>query len=224
MTVSDPTLVENQNEETGSSSQAQAKTYTQEEFDRHMAGLKSSIARKYEKQLADLGDLDELRQLKAKAEQAQVEQAMKRGEFEKILQESLSKKDAEIQKRDQVIQQYKIDVPLTNAAAKFRAVNAEQVKSLLKSHVRLNAEGEVEVLDSKGTVRYSDSGTPLQVDDLVKEFLDSNPHFQLPTAATTNTKSNIASSASGKVDLSALDMRNPEHRKKYAEAKNKGLI
>ena len=33
------------------------KTYTQEEFDRHMAGLKSAIAKKYEKQFADLGDI-----------------------------------------------------------------------------------------------------------------------------------------------------------------------
>ena len=42
------------------------KTYTQKEFDDHMAKLKSSISRKYEKTFADLGDIDELRQLKRK--------------------------------------------------------------------------------------------------------------------------------------------------------------
>jgi len=149
---------------------------------------------------------------------------VKRGEFEKVLQESLSKKDAEIQKRDSIIKEYKIDTPLTNAAAKFRAVNAEQVKSLLKGNVRLGAEGDVEVVDHNGTVRYNDSGNILSVDDLVKEFLDSNPHFVQPTVATSSTKSSIAQSTSGKVDLTTLDMKNPEHRKRYAEAKAKGLI
>ena len=221
-TMSNDTLV---NEDTGASENNQAtKTYTQEEFDRHMAGLKSSMQKKFEKTLAELGDLEELKQLKQTAEQARQEQAIKRGEFERILQESLSKKDAEIQKRDSIIKEYKIDVPLTNAAAKFRAVNAEQVKSLLKNNIRLNEDGEVEVVDVKGTVRYNDKGVALNVDDLVKEFLDSNPHFVQPTAATTATKSNIAANSSGKVDINALDMRNPADRKKYAEAKAKGLI
>lgn len=220
--MSDNTL-ENEGTETSENTQA-TKTYTQEEFDRHMAGLKTSLSKKFEKQLADLGDLDELRQLKAKSDELKTTEAIKRGEFEKILQESLSKKDVEIQKRDSIIREYKINAPLTSAAAKFRAVNAEQVNALLKGNVRLNADGEVEVVDVNGTVRYNDSGNMLSVDDLVKEFLDSNPHFVQPTAATTATKSNIAANSSGKVDLSALDMKNPEHRKRYAEAKAKGLI
>lgn len=221
-TMSENTLV-NEGTETSENTQA-TKTYTQEEFDRHMAGLKTSITKKFEKQIADLGDLDELRQLKAKAEELKTTEAIKRGDFEKILQESLSKKDVEIQRRDSIIREYKIDSPLTAAAAKFRAVNAEQVKSLLKSNVRLGTEGDVEVVDQNGTVRYNDSGNMLSVDDLVKEFLDSNPHFVQPTVATSSTKSSIAQNSPGKVDLSALDMKNPEHRKRYAEAKAKGLI
>jgi hypothetical protein len=220
--MSDNTLV---NEDTGASEQNQAeKTYTQKDVDDMMARMKSSLQKKLLKPYEDLGDPEELRQLREQALKAQQEQQMKRGEFEKILQESLSKKDAEIQKRESIIKEYKIDVPLTNAAAKLRAVNAEQVKALLKQNVRLNNDGEVEVVDVKGTVRYTDSGTPLSVDDLVKEFLDSNPHFVAPTAATTNTKSNIAASSSGKVDVASLDMKNPAHRKLYAEAKAKGQI
>ena len=220
--MSDNTLV---NEDTGASENNQAaKTYTQEEFDKHMAGLRASMQKKFEKTLSDLGDIEELKTLKQTAEQAKQEQAMKRGEFERILQESLSKKDLEIQKRDSIIKEYKIDVPLTNAAAKFQAVSAEQVKALLKSNIRLNEEGEVEVVDVKGTVRYSDSGSPLSVDDLVKEFLDSNPHFVRPTAATTATKSSIAANSSGKVDINALDMKNPADRKKYAELKRSGKL
>jgi hypothetical protein len=220
--MSENTLV---NEDTGASENNQAeKTYTQKDVDDMMARMKTSLQKKLLKPYEDLGDPEELRQLREQAQKAQQEQMMKRGEFEKILQESLAKKDAEIQKRESIIKEYKIDVPLVNAAAKLRAVNVEQVKSLLKQNIRLNNEGEVEVVDVKGTVRYTDSGRALSVDDLVKEFLDSNPHFLQPTAATTNTKSNIAASSSGKVDVASLDMKNPAHRKMYAEAKAKGLI
>ena len=199
--------------------QAQAaKTYTQEEFDRHMAGLKASLQKKYDKVLSELGDLDELRELKTQAESKKLEDAKKRGEFEKVLQELAAKKDAEIQKRDTVIKDYKVNMPLLSAAAQYRAVNAEQVKALLNNQVRLNADGEVEVVDTKGAVRYNDSGEPIGVNDLVKEFLDANPHFVQPTPATTNTKTNVNASTPKGVDISKLDMKNPEHRKLYAES------
>jgi hypothetical protein len=203
---------------------ASSKTYTQEEFDRHMAGLKASIAKKYEKQLSiysELGDLDSLKQLKTEAEKRQTEQQLKRGEFEKTLQEKAAKWESEIQKRDSVIKEYKVNTPLLSAAANMRAVAPEQVKALLSGAVRLNADGEVEVVDSKGSVRYNDKGVPLAVDDLVREFLDLNPHFVQPTPATTNTKSSHVADGN-KVDLSKLDMRNPEHRKIYAAANKKG--
>lgn len=207
------------------SSQAQAtKTYTQEEFDRHMAGLKASLSKKFEKQLAELGDLEELKQIRQQAEQRKTEEAMKKGEFEKILQEKLSKKDAEIQRRDAVIKEYKVNTPLLSAAAQYRAVNAEQVKALLASQVRLNDQGDVEVVDNSGSVRYKDNGEAMGVNDLVREFLDSNPHFVQPTPATTNTKSSVNAPAAGALDISKLDMKNPQHRKLYAEAKAKGRV
>lgn len=199
-------------------SQAQAtKTYTQEEFDRHMAGLKASLAKKYEKQFSDLGDIEELRQLKTQADSKKLEDAKKRGEFEKVLSELAAKKDAEIQKRDSIIKEYKVNSPLLSAAAKYRAVNAEQVKSLLANNVRLNGEGDVEVIGNDGSVRYSDSGAPLAVEDLVREFLDSNPHFVSAAPSTTNSKSNVSAGSPGKIDITKLDMKNPEHRKIYAE-------
>lgn len=200
-----------------------AKTYTQEEFDNHMARMKASIAKKYEKTLAELGDIDELRTLKQQAEQRKQEESVKRGEFEKVLQEMAAKKDAEIQKRDAIIREYTVDVPLVSAAAQYKAVNADQVKALLKPNVRLNQDGEVEIVDKEGKVRYNDSGQPFKVEDLVKEFLDTNPHFKQATPATTNSKSNIGLSKE-KLDISKLDMSNPDHRKMYAEyRKQNGL-
>lgn len=193
------------------------KTYSQEEVDNMMARMRGSLEKKLLKPYQDLGDPEELRQLRQEAEKRQQEQQIKRGEFEKTLQELAAKKDAEIQRRDSVIKEYKINTPLLSAAAQFRAVNAEQVKALLANNVRLNSEGEVEVIDTKGSVRYNDRGEALGVQDLVREFLDSNPHFVQPTPATTNTKSNVSSAVNSKVDISKLDMRNAEHRKIYAE-------
>ena len=226
--MSDQSLAQDTNatDATGSTeNQAQAtKTYTQEEFDRHMAGLKSSLTKKYDKILNELGDLDEIRTLKAEAEKRQTEQQIKRGEFEKTLQDLAAKKDAEIQKRDSIIKEYKVNTPLLSAAAKYNAVNAEQVKSLLSSNVRLNQDGEVEVVDSKGAVRYNDTGAPFDVDSLVKEFLDQNAHFKLAAPSTTNSKSNISADQGKKLDITKLDMRNPDHRKVYAEYRRQAGI
>jgi hypothetical protein len=201
-----------------SETQAQAaKTYSQEEVDNMMARMKGSLQKKLLKPYEDLGDPDELRSIKSEWEKKQQEQQIKRGEFEKTLQELAAKKDAEIQKRDSVIKEYKVNSPLLSAAAKYRAVNAEQVKALLSSNVRLNSEGDVEVVDTQGKVRYQDNGTAFGVEDLVREFLDSNPHFVSASPSTTNTKSNISNGQPAKLDITKLDMKNPEHRKVYAE-------
>jgi hypothetical protein len=202
--------------------QAQAtKTYSQEEVDNMMARMRGSLEKKLLKPYEDLGDPTELRTLKQQAEAKAQQEAIKRGEFEKTLQELAAKKDAEIQKRDSVIKEYKVNTPLLSAAAQYRAVNAEQVKALLSNNVRLNAEGEVEVVDATGAVRYNDKGEAIGVNDLVKEFLDSNPHFVSPTPATTNSKSAHTNTLSPGVDISKLDMKNPQHRKLYAEAQAK---
>lgn len=202
--------------------QAQAnKTYSQSEVDNMMARMRGSLEKKLLKPYEDLGDPTELRTMKQQAEAKAQADAIKRGEFEKTLQELAAKKDAEIQKRDSVIKEYKVNTPLLSAAAQYRAVNAEQVKALLSHNVRLNAEGDVEVVDNTGAVRYNDKGAAIGVNDLVKEFLDANPHFVSATPTTTNTKSAHTNTISPGVDISKLDMKNPEHRKLYATAQAK---
>jgi len=206
--------------------QAQAeRSYTQQEVNDMMAGLKASVSKKALKPYEDLGDPEQLRQLKQEAEQRAQEQQLKRGEFEKTLQELAAKKDAEIQKRDSIIREYKVHTPLVSAAAKYRAVNADQVKALLVPNLRLNGDGEVEVTDAKGGVRYTDAGQPLQVEDLVREFLDSNPHFVSATPATTNSRSNVGNSANpNDIDVSKLDMRRADHRQIYKDLQKKKKI
>ena len=181
-----------------------------------MARTKSAVTKKFSSKYEELGDIEELRQIKQQSERQKLEEQKKRGEFDQILQTLAQKKDEEIRKRDEIIKGYTVDVPLVNAAAQFRAVNADQVKALLKPQVRLNDNGEVEVLDNKGTVRYNDQGQPFGVTDLVKEFLDTNPHFVAAGASTSNGKSNIGRSQE-KLDISKLDFKNANDRKLYKE-------
>jgi len=197
--------------------QSQAsKTYTQEEFDAHMARMRQSLTKKFEKQFSELGDIDELKQIRAEAEKRKQEDALKRGEFERVLQDLAQKKDAEIQRQNAIIKEYKVDMPLLNAAAQMKAINPEQVVQLLKSNVRLNEQGDVEIVDRSGVVRYTDSGNPFKVEDYVKEFLDNNRHFLQPNPATTQSKSSITANREA-LDPRKLDMKNPEHRKLYKE-------
>lgn len=202
--------------------QAEEKFYSQKEFDDAMAKMRHATLNKALKPYQDLGDPDELRQLKSSAEKARTEEQMQKGEFEKVLQDMAAKKDAEIQKKDEVIRQYKVDTPLLNSAAKNRSINPEQVSALLKPQLRLGEDGAVEVVDSNGQVRYNDGGVALGVDDLVNEFLNANPHFVSPTPSTTNTKSNVFNDTK-ELDVSKLDMSNPEHRKIYAEHRKQAI-
>jgi hypothetical protein len=213
--MSDNTLA---NDDTGSSDkqdQAQ-KTFTQKEVDDMMARTKHSVTKKYERMLEELGDLDELRTLKSDAEKRRTEEAKKRGEFDRLMAELAEKKDQEIKKRDEVIRNYTVDMPLVDLAAQLGAVNPTQVKQLLKPYVRLNEEGQVEILDDRGTVRYSDQGTPFGVKELVSEFLEQNLHFKAAGPSTTQSRSNI-NSRPERLDPTKFNMKDPAQRKQFQE-------
>lgn len=206
--------------------QAATKSYTQEEVDNMMARMRGSLEKKLLKPYQDLGDPTELRTLREAEEQRQQEEALKRGEFEKTLKELAAKKDAEINKRDQLIKEYKVNNPLLEAASKYKSINAAQVKQLLTNQVRLNEGGDdVEVLDAQGNVRYNDSGELVTVDALVQDFLQENPHFVQAGVSTSNSKTSMGTEVKSEAfSLENLDMTNPTDRKLYKEAKQKGLL
>lgn len=202
-----------------------SKTYSQEEVDNMMARMRGSLEKKLLKPYEDLGDPQELRTLKQQAEAKAQSEAIRRGEFEKTLQELAARKDLEISKRDTIIKEYRVNTPVLNAAARYRAVNPNQVQTLLTPSLKLNDDGEVEIVDAKGAVRYNDAGQPIGVDDLVREFLDSNPHFVAAAPATVNGTTSVGrGSVSNSIDVSKLDMKNPEHRKIYADARKSGRV
>jgi hypothetical protein len=197
--------------------QATEKTFTQAEVNAILAKTKTQLEKKYVSKYEELGDPDQLRAIVSEHQKIQQEQQLKRGEFDRVIQELAAKKDAEIQKRDKVIESFKVETPIVDAAARYRAVNPDQVKALIRNSVRLNQDGEVEVLDDKGGVRYDDSGRPVSVDSFVQSWLQSNPHFVSASPATTNTRSNVSGTTLKKVDMKNLDMKNPEHRKIYSD-------
>ena len=215
--MSDNTSVNTEATEAADQTNTQAvKTFSQDEVNAILAKTKTQLERKFSSKYEDLGDPDELREIVSTYRKQQQDQQMKKGEFEKVLQDVVSKKDLEIQKRDRMIEEFKVNTPILDAAARLRAVAPDQVKALVRSNVRLNGEGDVEVVDSEGKVRYDDSGRPLSVDAYIQEFLGKNPHFVQPTASTTAARSNVGQRAD-KLDITKLDMKNPEHRKIYAE-------
>jgi len=222
--MTDQNIGDNEVTETSTTNTQAAKTFSQEEVNAILAKTKSQLEKKYTSKYEDLGDPDELRTIVQNHQKFQQDQQLKRGEFEKVLQEKMSAKDIEIQKRDKIIESFKLETPIIDAAARYKAVNPEQVKALIRNNVRLSAEGEVEVLDEKGSVRYDDSGRPVSVDSFVQTWLQSNPHFVSATPSTTSTRSNVGGSAP-KLDISKLNMNDPDDRKIYAEfRKTAGIV
>ena len=216
--MSDTNIGNTEATEASTETQTQAaKTFTQDEVNALMARTKSQLEKKFSSRYEDLGDPDELREIVQQHRKSKEDYQLKRGEFEKVLQEKLSAKDSEIQKRDKIIESFRLETPVVDAAARYRAVNPEQVKALIRNNLRLNADGEVEVLDREGKVRYDDSGRLLSVDSFVQSWLQENPHFVQATPSTTSTRTNVNNGAPGKLDVTKLDMSNPEHRKQYAE-------
>ena len=216
--------IEQVKETTGDSdSQVEATTtesrnLSQEEVNRIVAERVERERKKFERKFADV-DLERYQQLTEAEEARKVEDQKKRGQFEEILKETVHKKDSVIQTLQQELHNIKIDGAMLNIASKKRAVNPEQVVNLVKNSVRMNETGEVEVVDTKtNTVRYTDNGDPMGMEDLVSEFLTANPHFLSATAKGSGTKGNVRdNNHNAPLDITKLDFKNPEHRKLYAE-------
>lgn len=170
-------IMENEVNETSNEAQEEKKiSLTQEEFDRKINERLARERRKYEKQLEGV-DLDEARRLMEEKQQAELERQKEKGEFEKVLKTTVEKKDTRITQLEKELERVKIDGELVNAASRNGAVSPDQVVQLLKGQTRLDDEGQVEILDSDGSVRYNDDGSPLSVSEYVSSFLTANPHF-----------------------------------------------
>jgi hypothetical protein len=180
--------------------------------------LPKMILTEFQKQFEGI-DVEKYRELTAKEEQIRLEQEKARGNFEKVLQETVGKKDQTIKQLQEQLHSIKVDGSLLNAASSRRAVNPQQVVRLLKDQIRLGSDGEVEIVGDDGTVRYNDKGSTMTVEDLVEEFLTTNPHFISAGPQGSGPQGAIGRPAGnvGNVDINKLNMANPKDRAIYKE-------
>ena len=150
--------------------------------------------------------------------EAEEQQRIQKGEFEEILKTRTQEFNKEKENLESQLRDIKINKSLLSSASKNKAVNPDQVVELLKSNIQLNESGNVEILDKNGLARYNKLGELLTTDELVQEFLTQNPHFVSATPSGSGTVSNVDRQELNKpLNLSELNMNNPEDRKKYAE-------
>ena len=100
-------------------------------------------------------DIEEAKKLLQEKKEKELEIAKQRGEFDKVLKETVSKKDSKIQSLESELKRIRIDETLVNVASGLKAVKPAEVKQLLRNNVRLNDQGSVEVINEDGTPRYS---------------------------------------------------------------------
>ena len=150
--------------------------------------------------------------------QAEEAQKIQKGEFEEILKTRTQEFNKEKENLENQLRDIKINKSLLSSASRNKAINPDQVVELLKTNMQLNESGNVEILDKNGVTRYNKAGELLTTDELVQEFLTQNPHFVSATPSGSGTVSNVDRQELNKpLNLSELNMNNPEDRKKYAE-------
>ena len=221
--TAEPTEAQTQETEATASEQStQEQKFSQADIDKIVADRIARERRKSEKKYEGV-DVDQYKELTAKQEKEREDRLKAKGEFERVLKETVDKKDSTIQTLQNQISSIKVDGALVDTASKYRAISPNQVVKLLKDQVRLNETGDVEVVDAKtGQTRYGDDGTHLTIDSLVKEFITENPHFVAAGPAGSGSTSKVGDSGAGEtLDISKLDMSNAEHRKIYADYRKK---
>jgi hypothetical protein len=188
------------------------KTFTQEQLNNIIESRIMAERRKYEKKIQE-----EENQKSELSKQKQLEEAKSKQELEKIMQQRIAEKETELNKYKAEIKKERVDKSILTVASSYKAISPDQVVALLKSEVQLSDDGRTEVLDNNGNVRYNSKGQPLSIEERVKEFLDSNPHFRQGSLSGTGSQSAIGGNSQKPVSIGDLDLNNPADRKIYAE-------
>jgi len=184
--------------------------------------IKERLARERRKIYKELGteDLNTAKSALQEKEAKELEIKKQRGEFDEIMKTQADKSNSEISNLKKQLEQIKVNDSLLSSASKHKANVPDQVVQLLKSQVKLNDEGKVEILAENQQPRYNTKGELLSVDEFVQEFLTQNPHFQSATPSGSGSQGNVDRlNANKPFNIADLDMTNPEDRKRYAEYK-----
>ena len=210
--------VEQVTEVSNETKSAESKAFTEDQVEaivqRRLERYKKTVSSKL-----DGLDLEEAKKLLEEKKQKEQELALQRGEFDKVLKETVSKKDSRISALESELQKIRIDETLVNTASQLKAINPNEVKSLLRNAVKLNDSGSVEVVSENGTPRYNEKGELMSVNELVAEYLNNNPHHLSATPKGSRSQSGIGGNTLKPFNIADLDLSKAEDRKIYAEYK-----
>jgi hypothetical protein len=207
---------------TGQNTESQveaAKTFTQEEVNDLIGKRIAQVNKKYEHV-----DLNEYNALKSLKEQVEEEKLIKKEDFNGVLKKQKEKSESEILKLRSELEKIKIDGALIDAASKAKSVAPDHVAQLLRSNIQLSDDGNVIVIDSEGKQRYTDNADPMNVNQLVEEFLSSNQYFKSAGPSGAGSTGNTNNADQQSFDLSQLDLNKPEHREIYKKMKAQGKV
>jgi hypothetical protein len=181
----------------------QSKVFTQEEVDKILEQRLARERKRFEKQTDGI-DLEAARKALEEKQLAELEVAKQRGDFEKVLKTTVEKKDSQIQSLTAKLHQIQVEGSLLNAASSLNAVSPDQVSALLRGNIRLGDDGNVEVVDKTGAVRYNDKGELFSVNELMSEFLTANPHFVRATAGGSGSRGSAGGSTQKPMSVAAM--------------------
>ena len=194
----------------------ETKTFTQDQLNSIIESRIMAERKKYEKKLQE-----EEKQRQEILKQEQLKEAKTKSDLEKIMQERLAEKDQELNRFKDQIKKEKVDNSILSVASSNKAINPAQVVALLKDEVKYTDDGRIEIVDNNSNVRYNAKGELLTIEDRVKEFLDSNPHFRQGSLSGSGSQSAIGGNTVKAFKLQDLDLTKPEDRAKYSEYRKK---
>jgi len=194
----------------------QGRSYSQAEVDALVTGKLQGYAGV---------DVEEYRALKSDKVKREREALEKRGDFEKILAQTVREKDEVIGLRDKDIaalgeqlRTIRVDNALLAAALAAKAISPAQIVTLLKGSVHYDQKSDSVEVRENGAPLYR-GGKPVSVEVFVQEFLQANPHFLPagPLGSGAGGGTGVAAGGSA-FRLSVEDARDPAKYRAVREA------
>ena len=171
-------------------------------------------------------DVEEYRALKSDKVKREREALEKRGDFEKILAQTVREKDEVIGLREKDIsalgeqlRMIRVDNALLAAASAARAISPAQIVTLLKGAVHYDQKSDMVEVREHGAPLYR-GGKPVSVEVFVQEFLMANPHFLPagPLGSGAGGGTTVAVGGGSAFRLSVEDARDPAKYRAVREA------
>lgn len=146
-------------------------TFTQADIDRIISERVAAAVKPFDgidpKEFKKLQDAESERQRKA---------LEAKGSYEKIISDQKAESEKQIAALRDQLNGERIKSAIEGEAVRQNAISPTQVRELLKSSVRVNDSGAVEVLDADGKPAFK-AGVAVTVSTLVEGFLKENAHF-----------------------------------------------